>query len=81
MSSAQNNAAQRRSVQHASAATRYESGGVMRCCIASLKEYNAVHEYVSEGTEVLCAYEKDNTDSGFVLRGDLWKVRRFEGRA
>ena len=57
--------------------TRYEIGGVMRCCIASLTEYLGEHERVSEGTEVLCKYESENDDSGFVLRGNLWKVRRF----
>lgn len=81
MSSQPSNAARRRDTQYASSETRYEASGVMRCCIASLQEHNAEHQYVSEGTEVLCKYEKDNTESGFVLRGNLWKVRRFEGRA
>ncbi len=58
--------------------TRYEIGGVMRCCIASLDEYCAEHTEADEGTEVLCKYEKDNADSGFVLRGNVWRVRLFD---
>ena len=80
MSSVENNAQRRRQPRQASSETRYETGGVMRCCIASLQEFMAEHEYVSEGSEVLCKYEKDNAESSFVLRGRLWKVRRFEGR-
>ena len=61
-----------------STSTHYEIAGVMRCCIATLEEWVQSHESVDEGTEVLCVYEKDNADSGFVLRGDTWRVRLFD---
>lgn len=58
--------------------TSYEIGGVMRCCIESLQKWAAAHPLAEDGQEVLCEYEQDNKDSGFVLRGNQWKVRLFD---
>ena len=58
--------------------TSYEIGGVMRCCIESLQKWAAANPTVEDGQEVLCQYESDNQDSGFVLRGNQWKVRLFD---
>lgn len=59
-------------------ATTYEIAGVMRCCIASLEDWVAENPEVAEGTEVLCKYQSDPKDSGFVLRGSVWRVRLFD---
>lgn len=58
--------------------TSYETGGVMRCCIQSLQDWVREHPLVEQGQEVLCRFENAPADSGFVLRGNIWKVRLFD---
>jgi hypothetical protein len=50
----------------------------MRCCIQSLQAWVQENPLVESGQEVPCLYTEDPSH-GFVLRGNTWKVRLFDG--
>jgi len=51
----------------------YKIGGVMKCCIGTLREAD-VQEV--KGEKVMCKYCKD----GFVYNGDIWEKYWAEGK-
>jgi hypothetical protein len=52
-------------------------GGLMRCCIASIRAWQADHagEEVPDGTVIRCQYEQGD-GSEMIRRGDTWHWNR-----
>ena len=57
-------------------------GGLMRCCIESIKDY--IHDHpldpATDGTTLRCKYAPDDPDHRMVLRAGVWHWdRALEG--